>query len=290
MARFRQIQTDFWSDSFITELTMEEKLFYSYLLTNSYTTQCGIYTFIIKFAEVEVGLDKEAIRKLINKFTECGKINYNEETKEIMIINWVKHNFVNNKPVISCMNKELKKVKYKPFVQALYEICKNNRQPVEQIFKDIEIANLGPIGPGIEQKLSQGEEEKIEKEKEVEEYMEETAADSLVTNGSLKKVIECFNNNIHPITPIEYEKISDWCSDVEGGVVILAIEEAVKHNARNFVYIERILNSWLGLGYRTEAGVKAYKRDFQKVRNVPPKENKAVPNARAYKLFEEEVE
>jgi DnaD/phage-associated family protein len=272
MARFRQIQTDFWKDSFITELTLEEKAFYLYLLTNTYTTQCGIYTFIIKFAEVEVGLNKEVIQKLLNKFIEYGKINYSEETKEIIIINWVKHNFVNNKPVINCMNKELQKVKYRPFVQGLYEICKNNRQPVEQIFKDIELAHLWPIGPGIKQKLGRGEEEEIEKEIEIEEYMEETAADGLKPNEGLKKVLESFNNNIHPVTPIEYEKISDWCSDVECGVVILAIEEAVKHNARNFVYIERILNCWLDLGYRTEAGVKAYQRDFKKERNMSIKE------------------
>jgi DNA replication protein DnaD len=70
----------------------------------------------------------------------------------------------------------------------------------------------------------------------------------------------------------------------------LAIEEAVKHNARTFVYIERVLNNWHDLGYRTAEGVKAYQRDFQKGRNVLVQENKAVPNARAYKLFEGEEE
>ena len=108
-----------------------------------------------------------------------------------------------------------------------------------------------PIGPSSEAKLWPGEEEeREEKEKqEVEEYME-AAQEDLKVKGKLREVIDAFNNNIHPMTPMEYEKILDWVKDVEPRVIILAIEEAVRHNARNFVYIERVLNSWYDLGHR----------------------------------------
>lgn len=43
MAVFRQIHIDFWQDGFILDLTPEEKYFYLYLMTNSKTTQCGVY-------------------------------------------------------------------------------------------------------------------------------------------------------------------------------------------------------------------------------------------------------
>jgi DNA replication protein DnaD len=62
----------------------------------------------------------------------------------------------------------------------------------------------------------------------------------------------------------------------------------VKHNARTFVYIERVLNNWHDLGYRTAAGVKAYQRDFQKRNKGSVKEDKAVPNVKAYDFIEEE--
>ncbi|WP_055668846.1 DnaD domain protein [Desnuesiella massiliensis] len=268
MAKYRQIQTCFWKDSFVTELTPEEKFFYMYIMTNSNTTQCGIYTFIIKFAEVETGYNSDTIEKLLKKFVEYGKISYCKETKELMVLNWVKYNFVNNKAVISCMNKELQQIKHKPFIKALYNICLKNALPVEQIFKGIALdelgaedfnfeESLGPIGPSDKSKLrpighsgetklwpGEEEEEKEEKEieEEVEEYTEAAKAD-LKVKGKLSEAIDAFNNNNHPMTPMEYEKILDWAEDVEPGVIILAIEEAVKHNARNFVYIERLLNN-----------------------------------------------
>ncbi|MBX4258447.1 hypothetical protein [Clostridium estertheticum] len=43
MAKYRQIYTEFWSDTFVLELDSQEKLFYLYLLTNTKSTQCGIY-------------------------------------------------------------------------------------------------------------------------------------------------------------------------------------------------------------------------------------------------------
>lgn len=300
MAKYRQIQTCFWKDSFVTELTPEEKFFFMYIMTNANTTQCGIYTFIVKFAEVETGYNRETIEKLLKRFVEYGRISYCEETKELMILNWVKYNYINNKPVISCMNKELHQIKHKPFLKALYDICKSSDLPVEQIFKGIIVdnvdlsseqnsrpvglsdkSNLRPIGPNIDERAWPGEEE--EKEKEVEEYME--ADNDLKSKEEFKGVIDTFNNNIHLVTPIEYEKISDWSRDVEAGVIILAVEEAVKHNARNFVYIERVLNNWYELGCKTVKAVKAHKRDYKKDSS---KASSFIPNAKAYELFEEE--
>ncbi|RKH69918.1 DNA replication protein DnaD, partial [Corallococcus sp. AB032C] len=55
MAKFRQIHVDFWQDSFVIELTPEEKYFYLYLMTNSKTSQCGIYELPKKIIEMDTG-------------------------------------------------------------------------------------------------------------------------------------------------------------------------------------------------------------------------------------------
>jgi DnaD/phage-associated family protein len=281
MAKYRQLFTSFWKDTFITELTPEDKLFYIYLMSNAETTQCGIYPFIVKYAAIDTGYSSETIEKLLERFISYGKIKYSSTTKEIMIVNWMKYNFINSRTVISCMNKELKEVKNKEFIKELYEICLRSKYNVEGIFKDIDTVSL-PYG--------EEEEKKENRREEAVEEISAAEADNLKVNGSLKKVIDYFNNNIHPITPIEYEKLSDWCMDMEGEAVVMAIEEAVKHNARSFVYIERILNNWLSLGYTTADGVKSYQRDFQKGKSASVKETKVVPNAKAYKLFEGEDE
>jgi len=56
MAKYRQLYTEFWSDSFVLELSSEEKFFYLYLLTNTKTTQSGIYEISRRFIETETGL------------------------------------------------------------------------------------------------------------------------------------------------------------------------------------------------------------------------------------------
>ena len=43
MAVYRNVHIEFWQDGFILDLTPEEKYFYIYLMTNSKTSQCGIY-------------------------------------------------------------------------------------------------------------------------------------------------------------------------------------------------------------------------------------------------------
>jgi DnaD/phage-associated family protein len=258
-----------------------------YLLTNENTTQCGVYTFLLKFAVVETGYNLETLEKLLKRFVEYGKVKYCYETKELMIINWLKYNFINSKPVINCINKELKSVKNADFVKNLYESCRDNGLPVETLFKGIETVSIGYTDHDLDLKIPLGEEEEKEIERE-EEVEEKGAAEAFADdyNKRFKKVISTFDNNIHPMTPIEYEKICDWCRDVEFEVVIKAIEEAVKHNARTIAYIERVLNNWYALGIRNAEGVKAHLRDFKCSRAL--KETKSIPNAKAYEYFDEE--
>ena len=76
MAVYRQVYITFWQDEFILELTPEEKYFYLYLMTNSKTSQCGIYQLPIKVMEMELGYNRDTIIKLIERFEQYGKIAY----------------------------------------------------------------------------------------------------------------------------------------------------------------------------------------------------------------------
>ena len=58
MAVYRQVQTSYWQDAFVLDLTPEEKFFYMYLMTNSKTTQCGIYELPKKVIEMETGYNR----------------------------------------------------------------------------------------------------------------------------------------------------------------------------------------------------------------------------------------
>ncbi|BAD65388.1 phage replication protein [Shouchella clausii KSM-K16] len=117
MAKYRNVHIDFWQDGFVLDLTPEEKYFYLYMMTNSKTTQCGIYELPYRIMETETGYNRETVQKLIERFVDYGKVAYNEPTKEIILLNWAKYNFINSPKVTARIKKELEDVKHKPFVQ-----------------------------------------------------------------------------------------------------------------------------------------------------------------------------
>lgn len=117
MAVYRQIHVSFWQDSFVLELTPEEKYFYLYLMTNSKTKQCGCYELPLKVMVLETGYDYETINKLLDRFINYGKIDYCKETKEILIKNWHKYNISKSPSVLSCIKKEIAEIKHQPFFQ-----------------------------------------------------------------------------------------------------------------------------------------------------------------------------
>ncbi|NFE80527.1 DnaD domain protein [Clostridium sporogenes] len=137
LAKYRQLYTEFWNDSFVLELDPEEKYFYIYLLTNPNTSQCGIYELPKKIIEMQTGYKGETVDKLLKKFERYKKIIYSEETKEIIILNWAKYNEPNNINAIKCVSKELKKIKNKNFIDELCFQYSNIGLEVDKLFPDI---------------------------------------------------------------------------------------------------------------------------------------------------------
>lgn len=146
MAVYRQLHVSYWQDSFVLDLTPEEKYFYVYLLTNSKTKQCGCYEISKKVIELETGYNRETVEKLIKRFIEYRKIAYNEATKEILIINWLNYNSYKSPKVMQCILKEIELIKCAEF----------RKKTMDRL------------------SIDSGEEEEKEEEKEKEEEQEES--------------------------------------------------------------------------------------------------------------------
>jgi hypothetical protein len=132
MAAFRKISVTFWSDSFVGELTPEQKYFYLYLMTNDKTTQCGIYETSIRKICFDTGYNSETIQKLLSFFEEKNKIRFSKETNEIALLNWVKFNDSNSPKVLACVEKELKQVKNRVLIEYLYSMDTHPQEEEEK--------------------------------------------------------------------------------------------------------------------------------------------------------------
>jgi len=170
MAKYRQVHTTFWQDpKVLEEMTPEDKYFYLYILTNPNTTQIGVYQITRKQMAFDLGYSTESINSLLDRFINNHKIlKYNDETRELAVINWGKYNFNKaGKPVIDCVKKELKEVKDKTLLWELMNHITN--KPVLDEFSRYvydTCDDTSTIG-------GQEEEEEKEEEKENNMYSQE---------------------------------------------------------------------------------------------------------------------
>jgi hypothetical protein len=124
------VHVSFWEDSkVVEEMTPEDKFFYLYLLTNPNTTQIGIYPITKKKMAFDMGYSLESANALIDRFENHHQvIKYNQETREVALLNWGKYNLNRGgKPVEDCMRKELKEVKDKNLIHLVSQKVGNDR-------------------------------------------------------------------------------------------------------------------------------------------------------------------
>ena len=251
MAVYRHIHIDYWQDGFVLDLTPEEKYFYIYLMTNSKTSQCGIYELPKRIIETETGYNRETVDKLLNRFIDYKKIVYCEETREVFLMNWIKHNKIVSPKVKKCVYEELKKIKSMDLVNLFFNQCEGYGYTLDK--NELKI-NMGmdrvsiPI-PEVENNFEYGY---GEKEKEKEKQKEEEPTYSV---GRFKKLYE---QNIGLINGIVAEWLFEISELIDYELFKRAIEIATDKGKCNKGYVSGIIKQWLDNNIRTYDDLKAY--------------------------------
>ena len=231
MAVYRQIQTIFWQDDFILQLTPEEKYFYLFLLTNSKTKQCGIYQLPMQVIVMETGYNQETVDKLLTRFITYGKIIHNPKTREIGIVNWPKYNPMESPKTRACVEKELKDVKDKTIIMTIYP----DRYPIQ--------------GASQEEEEKEKEEEKAEAEAE---EKENAPALSSAATADDQPDYNCTNINMQSEllfirvwnkqkpNPEEVRITAEYILKFTFSEVEIAFKEAVKYDRKKLAYVETV--------------------------------------------------
>ena len=257
MAVYRHIHIDYWQDGFVLDLTPEEKYFYIYLMTNSKTSQCGIYELPKRIIETETGYNRETVDKLLNRFIDYKKIVYCEETREVFLMNWIKHNKIVSPKVKKCVYEELKKIKSMDMVNLFFKQCEGYGYTLDK--SEIKI-NMGmdrvsiPI-PEVESNFEYGygeKEKEKQKEKKEEKEKEKEVSHSV---GRFKKLYE---ENIGLINGVVAEWLIEISQTIDYNLFKKAIEIATDRGKCNKGYVSGIIKQWLDNNIRTYDDLKAY--------------------------------
>lgn len=136
MATKRNISLDFWQDDKVQEdFTPEDKYFYLYLLTNPQTNICGCYKVSYSQMVGDLGYSKDTIIRLIKRFDSVHNVlKFNEDTKEILLLNWHKYNWSSSSKVLAGIKKLANKVKCNEFKNYIYKLSscyENGQEPCE---------------------------------------------------------------------------------------------------------------------------------------------------------------
>lgn len=127
MAIYRQIYIKFWNDDakVADDFTPEDKYFYLYLLTNPHTNLCGCYELSFKVASRETGYNEETVKRLVYRMADVHKvIQYDEETREVLVCNWHRYNWTKSKDLIKAIEEQASYIKspvFRSYIEKMIE-------------------------------------------------------------------------------------------------------------------------------------------------------------------------
>ena len=127
----RYVDSELWNDSkFADDFTPEDKFFWLMILTTRYGNLAGCFEFSIKQMAKDSGYSVEVVDKLIKRFIEVHMmIDYNYDTKEILILNWHKYNWTKSPKIKISLDRYIDKIKderFKSYVKESYkQYCSN---------------------------------------------------------------------------------------------------------------------------------------------------------------------
>ena len=259
MAVYRHIHINYWQDGFVLDLTPEEKYFYIYLMTNSKTSQCGIYELHRRIIETETGYNRETVEKLLNRFGEYEKIVYCEETQEIFLKNWIKHNKVVSPKVKKCIEKELSNIKSKELINLFLKECDRYGYSIDtsNINFDMGMDRVSIPIPEVESNSEYGYGEK-EKEKQKEKKEEKEKQKEEEPTYSVGRFKNLYEQNIGLINGIVAEWLFEISELIDYELFKRAIEIATDKGKCNKGYVAGIIKQWLDNNIRSYDDLKAY--------------------------------
>jgi hypothetical protein len=76
MSEMRYFKTQFWTDSYIENLSSDMKLLYTYFITSPQSNLSGVYEISIKRISTDTGINIDKVREALLKFENDNKIFY----------------------------------------------------------------------------------------------------------------------------------------------------------------------------------------------------------------------
>ena len=127
MGGYFTVDNAFWSDPDILDnYTPEDKYFYLYLLTCPNANISGCYEISLKKMSYDTGYSTDTVSRLLERFINIHRvIDYDRETKELLVCRWAKYHWTKSPKYIVALKKKITDIKSLKFKKFLTLNCKN---------------------------------------------------------------------------------------------------------------------------------------------------------------------
>ena len=147
---YRTIDTKFWSDPKVRNLSVNDRYLFIYLITNNHTHLSGIYTLPIPLGVYESGLTDKAYQKGIDTLSEAYMIRFDRENDVVWVIKMFKYQPSGNK-IKTMAEKQLKSLHNTPLINNFLDFYSDRGLGIDRV----SIANQLPIIQEQEQEQEQ---------------------------------------------------------------------------------------------------------------------------------------
>lgn len=294
MGVYRPVQTQFWNDVKIQEkFSPEDKLFFLYLLTNPHTKQIGVYQITYRQMSFELGYTEDSVKSMMRRFQDHHEmIRYDENTREICIVNWGRYNFnQGGKPVEDLLRKELADVKNLEFVELVAEQIPDDKKIKKALYRLLDESwtsrgtSRGRVVPRYADEQKQKQQQKQEQKQQHQQQQnneqktidfeaareqiaaakeEQKQSSSVSVEEEIKKVVVFWQENgFGMATPYMLDNFNMLLDDYGPSLVQHALETALKAGSPRLAYVEGCLSNWEKAGFKTVEDVKANEKQRQ---------------------------
>jgi len=175
---YTRVESRFWQDEKMRLVSSDARHLMLYLLTSPHRNILGMYFLPIPYACFDLGWDEHRFGKGLSELLGKGCIKYDEENHVVLVINFLKHNPLENQNQVKSAVDKLEQLPQTPLIKDLYEIVKDEKPHYKQLVERLDKQLSKGLSEQLNELFSKQEEVK-EEEKETEEEKEyNTAADA----------------------------------------------------------------------------------------------------------------
>lgn len=231
MAEYRQTYCKMWSDGWFSELELDEKLLWSYFFSNEHTSVAGIYEITLRTMTNESGIERGRVEEILLKFIQAKKCRY--EDGILWVFNMPKYQGSNSPKVVARIRKDVVGLPDSLIQRDYMKLYHIDRVSI-------------PVPESAHDTDTDTEtEQDTDQETETDPRQRAVVAAAPIRSNCFAQ----YESNIGMLTPMIAEKLKQAEDEFPPGQIERAIGIAVEKNARNWSYIQAILERWRRDGY-----------------------------------------